>query len=54
MHCSHGAASVGVMTAIFGVVEQEWMKEDAIQKMVTGGYGFHRGGRINIKNRIIA
>jgi hypothetical protein len=42
------------MIAIFGVVEQEWTKADAIQEMVTGGYEFHRGGRINIKNRIIA
>jgi hypothetical protein len=36
------------------VVEQEWTKEDAIQERVTGGYGFHRGGGMNIKDRITA
>ena len=42
IHCSHGADRVGVMIAMFRVVEQGWTKEDAIQEMVNGGYGFHR------------
>ena len=29
------------MIAMFRVVEQGWTKEDAIQEMVNGGYGFH-------------
>ena len=29
------------MIAMFRVVEQGWMKEDAIEEMVNGGYGFH-------------
>jgi protein tyrosine/serine phosphatase len=41
IHCSHGADRVGVMIAMFRVVEQGWTKEDAIQEMVNGGYGFH-------------
>jgi protein tyrosine/serine phosphatase len=41
IHCSHGADRVGVMIAMFRVVEQEWTKEDAIQEMLNGGYGFH-------------
>ena len=41
IHCSHGADRVGVMIAMFRAVEQGWTKEDAIQEMVYGGYGFH-------------
>ena len=41
IHCSHGADRVGVMIAMFRVVEQGWTKEDAIQEMMYGGYGFH-------------
>ena len=41
IHCSHGADRVGVMIAMFRAVEQGWTKEDAIQEMVNGGYGFH-------------
>ena len=42
LHCSHGADRAGVMIAMFRVVEQGWTKEEAIQEMVNGGYGFHR------------
>jgi protein tyrosine/serine phosphatase len=41
LHCSYGADRVGVMIAMFRVVEQGWTKGDAIQEMVNGGYGFH-------------
>jgi protein tyrosine/serine phosphatase len=41
IHCSYGADRVGVMIAMFRVVEQGWTKEDAIEEMVHGGYGFH-------------
>jgi protein tyrosine/serine phosphatase len=41
IHCSRGADRVGVMIAMFRVVEQGWTKEDAIQEMVHGGYGFN-------------
>ena len=41
IHCSHGADRVGVMIAMFRVVEQGWTKEDAIEEMMNGGYGFH-------------
>ncbi|HEX7534949.1 MAG TPA: tyrosine-protein phosphatase [Syntrophales bacterium] len=42
IHCSHGSDRVGVMIAMLRMVEQGWTKEDAIQEMVNGGYGFHR------------
>jgi protein tyrosine/serine phosphatase len=42
IHCWRGADRVGVMIAMFRIVEQGWTKEDAIQEMVNGGYGFNR------------
>jgi protein tyrosine/serine phosphatase len=42
IHCSNGSDRAGVMIAMFRIVEQGWTKEDAIQEMVNGGYGFHR------------
>ena len=41
MHCWHGADRLGVMCAMFRIVEQGWTKDEAIQEMVEGGYGFH-------------
>ncbi len=42
LHCSNGSDRAGVMVAMFRVVEQGWTKEEALQEMVNGGYGFHR------------
>jgi protein tyrosine/serine phosphatase len=41
MHCWRGADRIGLMMAMFRIVEQGWTKEEAIQEMVKGGYGFH-------------
>jgi protein tyrosine/serine phosphatase len=41
LHCQHGADRTGVMSAMFRIVEQGWTKEEAIDEMVLGGYGFH-------------
>ena len=41
IHCTYGADRVGVMIAMFRVVELGWTKDEAIQEMVNGGYGFH-------------
>ncbi len=30
------------MIAMFRIIEQGWTKEEAIQEMVEGGYGFNR------------
>ncbi|VVS94764.1 dual specificity protein phosphatase family protein [Desulfoluna spongiiphila] len=40
-HCWHGADRTGVMGALYRVVVQGWTKEEAIDEMVHGGYGFH-------------
>lgn len=41
MHCWNGADRLGVMVAMFRIVEQGWTKDEAIDEMVNGGYGFH-------------
>lgn len=41
IHCQHGADRTGVMSAMYRIVEQNWSKQDAINEMVNGGYGFH-------------
>ena len=41
LHCAHGADRTGVICAAYRVVVQGWSKEDAIEEMTRGGYGFH-------------
>ncbi len=41
IHCQHGADRTGVMSAMYRIVEQGWSKDEAIEEMVYGGYGFH-------------
>jgi protein tyrosine/serine phosphatase len=41
IHCEHGADRTGLMSAMYRIVEQGWTKDEAIQEMVNGGYGFH-------------
>ena len=41
MHCWRGTDRLGLMVAMFRIVEQGWTKDEAIDEMVKGGYGFH-------------
>lgn len=41
LHCQHGADRTGVMSAMYRIVEQGWSKQQALDEMVHGGYGFH-------------
>ena len=41
IHCQHGADRTGVMCAMYRILNQGWTKEEAIDEMVNGGYGFH-------------
>jgi protein tyrosine phosphatase (PTP) superfamily phosphohydrolase (DUF442 family) len=41
VHCQHGADRTGVMCALYRVTVQGWSKEQAIQEMTSGGFGFH-------------
>lgn len=41
LHCQHGADRTGVMCATYRVVVCDWTKEEAIQEMTEGGFGYH-------------
>lgn len=39
--CQHGADRTGTLCAVYRIVIQGWTKQDAIEEMKKGGYGFH-------------
>ena len=41
VHCQHGADRTGTMCAIYRIAVQEWTKEEALNEMTEGGFGFH-------------
>lgn len=41
IHCQHGADRTGVMVAMYRIIYQHWTKDEAIDELVHGGYGFH-------------
>lgn len=41
IHCQHGADRTGAMCALYRVAVQGWSKEEAIEEMMQGGFGFH-------------
>ncbi|HOX07168.1 MAG TPA: tyrosine-protein phosphatase [Planctomycetota bacterium] len=41
VHCMHGSDRTGLMCAIYRVVVQGWSKEEALEEMTKGPYGFH-------------
>jgi tyrosine-protein phosphatase SIW14 len=41
VHCMHGADRTGVMSVVYRIVIEGWTKEEAIQEMTEGGFGFH-------------
>ena len=41
IHCQHGADRTGVMVAMYRIVYQHWTRNEAIDELVHGGYGFH-------------
>jgi protein tyrosine/serine phosphatase len=41
VHCQHGADRTGTMIAIYRMAVQGWRKEEAIQEMTTGDFGYH-------------
>ncbi len=41
VHCRHGADRTGTMCAIYRIAVQGWSKDDAVQEMTKGGFGFH-------------
>jgi protein tyrosine phosphatase (PTP) superfamily phosphohydrolase (DUF442 family) len=41
VHCQHGADRTGTMCAIYRVAVCGWTKQEAIEEMTKGGFGFH-------------
>jgi tyrosine-protein phosphatase SIW14 len=41
VHCKHGADRTGTMCAIYRVIVQGWSKDEAIEEMTKGGFGYH-------------
>jgi len=41
IHCQHGADRTGLVSALYRVLYQGWTKEQALDELEHGGYGFH-------------
>ena len=41
VHCMQGADRTGLMSAIYRIILQDWTKEEAIEEMTEGSFGFH-------------
>lgn len=41
LHCRHGADRTGAFAAAYRIVVQGWDRQDALDEMTRGGFGFH-------------
>lgn len=41
IHCWHGSDRTGAVAASYRIVFQNWSKQDAIEELKEGGYGYH-------------
>jgi len=41
VHCQYGADRTGTMCALYRIAMQGWTREDAIEEMTEGGFGYH-------------
>jgi len=41
VHCQHGADRTGTVCAVYRIAVQGWNKDEAIEEMTKGGFGFH-------------
>ncbi len=41
IHCWHGSDRTGLISAMYRIVFQNWSKEEAIDELKNGGYGYH-------------
>lgn len=41
IHCWHGSDRTGTVSALYRIVFQNWSKEEAIEELMQGGYGYH-------------
>ena len=42
VHCRHGADRTGTVSAIYRIAIERWSKDEAIEEMTKGGFGYHR------------
>jgi protein tyrosine/serine phosphatase len=42
IHCRHGSDRTGAVLAMYRIVFQNYTKEQAIEEMTEGGFGFHK------------
>ncbi|MDR0658164.1 MAG: dual specificity protein phosphatase family protein [Mediterranea sp.] len=42
IHCLHGSDRTGAVLAMYRIVFQNYTKDEAIEEMTEGGFGFHR------------
>ncbi len=42
VHCKHGADRTGTVSAIYRIAVEGWTKDQAIEEMTKGGFGYHR------------
>jgi len=41
IHCWHGSDRTGLISAMYRILYQSWTKEEAIEELIKGGYGYH-------------
>ena len=41
LHCQHGADRTGLVAAMYRMAYQGWSKQQALEELQHGGYGFH-------------
>ena len=41
IHCWHGSDRTGTISALYRIVFQNWSKEEAIDELMHGGFGYH-------------
>ena len=41
IHCQHGADRTGLVAAMYRMIYQDWTREEALDELQNGGYGFH-------------
>ena len=41
IHCQHGADRTGTIAAMYRIVFENWTREEALDELINGGYGFH-------------
>jgi len=42
VHCQYGADRTGMVVAVYRMAVQGWTKDEAIEEMTQGGFGFHK------------